>query len=88
MNIEDFKQNLADQGYSEATSVTYEPGMENEMHTHEFSGSLLVLEGEFTLVTESGSVTHAPGDTCQLGAGILHSERAGPDGTTFLVGKK
>lgn len=88
MNIEEFKQSLADQGYSDAISVTYEPGMENEMHTHEFSGSLLVLEGEFTLVTEARSVTHLPGKTCQLDAGVLHSERAGPDGTTFLVGKK
>jgi quercetin dioxygenase-like cupin family protein len=88
VDIEKFKQSLADQGYSNATSVTYEPSMENEMHTHEFSGSLFVLEGEFTLVTEAGSGTYLPGETCKLDAGVLHSERAGPDGTTFLVGKK
>ena len=88
MNIEEFKQSLADQGYSDATSVTYEPSMENEMYTHEFSESLFVLKGEFTLVTEAGSVTHLPGETCQLDVGVLHSERAGPNGTTFLVGKK
>ena len=88
MTIEAFKQSLADQGYSEAKSVTYEPGMENEMHTHEFSASLYVLEGAFTLVTEEGAVTHAPGESCQLDAGILHCERAGPEGTTFLVGRK
>ena len=88
MNIEEFKQSLVDQGYSDATSVTYEPSMENEMHTHKFSGCLFVLEGEFTLVTEAGSVTHLPGETCQLDAGVLHYERAGPDGTMFLVGKK
>ena len=88
MNIEEFKQSLANQGYGEATSVTYEPSMENEMHTHEFSGSLFVLEGEFTHVTEEGAVTHLPGETCQLDAGVLHSERTGPEGTTFLVGKK
>ena len=88
MNIEEFKQSLSDQGYSEATSVTYEPSMENEMRTHEFSGSLFVLEGKFTLVTEERAVSHLPVEICQLDAGVLHSERAGLDGTTFLVGKK
>ncbi len=88
MDIEQFKQSLLDQGYNEASSVTYEPGMENDMHTHDFSASLYVLEGEMTVVTEAGAQTHLSGDTCQVDAGTLHLERAGPDGVTFLVGKK
>ena len=88
VTIEEFKRSLADQGYSEATSTTYEPGMENDMHTHAFSASLYVLEGAFTLVTDDGAVTHWPGESCQLDAGVVHCERAGPDGATFLVGRK
>ena len=88
MNIENFKKSLADLDYCEAEHKTYEPGMENEMHTHDFSANLFVLEGEFTLITEEETVTHLPGDSCKLDAGVLHSERAGPEGTTFLVGKK
>ena len=88
MNIKAFKQSLADQGYNEAKPVTYDPSMENEVHTHEFSASLLILKGEFTLITGESAVTYLSGETCQLDAGILHSERAGPEGATFLVGKK
>jgi quercetin dioxygenase-like cupin family protein len=88
VNIESFKQSLVDQDYSEVEHKTYEPGMENEMHTHDFSANLFVLKGEFTLITGKDTVTNLPGESCQLDAGILHSERAGPEGTTFLVGKK
>lgn len=88
MDIKEFKQSLVDQGYSEAKPITYEPSMENEMHTHNFSASLFVLEGEFTLITKKEAITHLPGESCQLDAGILHSERSGMEGTTFLVGKK
>ncbi len=44
--------------------------------------------GEFTLVTEDGSVTHQPGESCQLAAGTPHAEKTGAAGATILIGKK
>ncbi len=83
-----FRQQLQEQGYSEAQSLECEPNSVKDMHTHDFSAFALVLSGEFTLVTEDGSVTHQPGEACKLAAGTLHSEQTGASGATILIGKK
>ncbi len=88
MNEAQFRGQLQEQGYSEARSLEFEPNSVNEMHAHDFSAFVLVLSGEFTLVTEAGSVTHRPGETCKLVAGTLHSEQIGETGATILIGKK
>lgn len=88
MNEPQFAQHLADNGYSEANTVIYEPGMSNDMHTHPFSACLLIQEGAMTIVTEQGPVTYQPGDTCEVTAGTLHSEQSGANGVTFLAGRK
>ncbi len=88
MNEAQFRQQLQEQGYGEAQSLEFQPNSVNDMHTHDFSAFAFVLSGEFTLVTEDGSVTHQPGEACTLAAGTLHSERAGASGATILIGKK
>ena len=88
MNEAQFRQQLREQGYSEAQTLEYEPNSVKDMHTHDFSAFVLVLSGEFTLVTEDGSVTHQPGEACKLAAGTLHSEQTGASGATILFGKK
>ncbi len=88
MNEAQFREQLQEQGYGEARSLEFEPNSVNDMHTHDFSAFVLVTGGAFTLVTEDGSVTHLPGETCQLAAGTLHSEQMGEAGATILIGKK
>ncbi len=88
MNEAEFRQQLQEQGYGEAQPAEFEPNLANEMHSHDFSAFVLVTSGEFTLVTEDGSVTHQPGEACKLGAGTLHSEQTGASGATILIGKK
>ena len=88
MNEAEFRQQCQEQGYGEAESIDYEPNTVKDMHTHDFSAFAFVLSGEFTMVTEDGSVTHQPGESCKLAAGTLHSEQTGASGATILVGKK
>ncbi len=88
MNEALFRQQLQEQGYSEAQSIEYEPNSTNDMHSHEFSAFVLVLSGEFTLVTGDGSVTHQSGEACKLAAGTIHSEQTGASGAAILVGRK
>ena len=88
MDEAQFRRQLQEQGYSEAKLLEFEPNSVKDMHTHDFSAFVLVLGGEFTLVTEDGSVTHQPGEACKLAAGTLHSERSGASGATILIGKK
>ena len=88
MDEAQFRQQLQEQGYSEAQSVEFEANLASDMHTHDFSAFALVLSGEFTLVTEDGSATHQPGEACKLAAGTLHAEQTGASGATILLGKK
>ncbi len=88
MNEAQFRQQLQEQGYSAAEPLEFEPNFVIDKHNHEFSAFALVLSGEFTLVTEDGSVTHQPGEACKLAAGTLHSEQTGANGATILIGKK
>ena len=88
MDEAQFKQLLQDEGYGEASTVEFEPNLAGEMHTHEFSAYVMVVRGELTLGTESGSVTHRPGEACKVPVGTVHSEAAGADGATILVGRK
>ncbi len=83
-----FRKACVDEGYGEAEPLTCKPGQTNDMHTHDFSAFLFVKEGEFTVVRESGPVTHGPGDTCKVDAGTLHAERIGAEGANVLVGRK
>ena len=52
MTEHEFRQLLTERGYDEIRETTYEPDSSNELHTHEFSALLLVLEGEFILERE------------------------------------
>ena len=87
MNEAQFRRQLQEQGYGEARSVEFGPNLVNDMHTHDFSAFVLAVSGEFTLVTEDGSVTHQPGETRQLAAGTLHREQTSESGATILIGK-
>lgn len=88
MTEDEFRALAAEQGYDELRAVDYEPTADGELHSHEFSALMLVTEGEFTLVYESGSDTFGPGQTCELTAGTMHFERTGEQGATLLAGVK
>jgi quercetin dioxygenase-like cupin family protein len=88
MNRNNFERKLREQGYSEPRTIEYQPNSTSEMHTHDFSCLVLVVDGEFTLAKETGSEKYAPGDTCSLDAGTLHAEQAGASGARILVGTK
>ncbi|NQV98586.1 MAG: cupin domain-containing protein [Rhodospirillales bacterium] len=88
MNRNEFEQYLASNAYAPAQAVTYPPHMSNDMHTHEFTACLLIVEGTLTLTTESGAITYQTGESCEVAAGTLHSEQTGADGVTFLASRK
>ena len=88
MDQAQFKQACIDEGYSGAEPLEFEPNLRCDMHTHEFSAYAMVVSGEFTVVRESGSTTHKPGETCKVDAGTLHAEQTGAEGATVLIGKK
>jgi quercetin dioxygenase-like cupin family protein len=48
----------------------------------------LVLDGDVTLTTGGESRTYRPGEVFEMAAGCEHSERHGPQGTKYLVGRR
>lgn len=88
MDEKTFRAELEQEGYGEASVVEWEAGKFVDTHTHDFSASLLVLSGEITVTTESGTTTCRAGDTGSLAAGTPHSEKVGTEGVRFLVGRK
>lgn len=88
MTEHDFRQLLAERGYDEIRETDYAPGSDSELHTHEFSALLMVLDGEFILGREDGNETFTVGQTCEVPAGTVHAERTAEVGARVLAGLK
>lgn len=84
-----FRARAEAEGYGNFVVRDWQVGTVNDMHTHDFSASILVLDGELTVTYEDGSTTTCrAGDSNSLAAGIPHAERVGPEGVRFLAGRK
>lgn len=88
MTENEFRSELAARGYGEPRSYEFEPDADGELHSHEFSAMAMVTEGEFRLGLTDETRVMEVGDWCEVSAGTLHSEMAGPVGATLLVGTK
>lgn len=88
MTEEEFRTELAARGYGEPRDAVFEPRADGELHSHDFSAMAMVTDGEFRLGLEDETRVMAVGDWCEVSAGTLHSEHAGPVGATLLVGTK
>ncbi len=79
-------QSLARQhGAEEVMEREWAPNQEIATHAHPFEAQALVTAGEMWLIRENGTQHLLPGDTFDLDAGTLHSERYGPEGATYWV---
>ncbi len=88
MHADEFKKMAADEGFDAPIAKTFEKNMSNEMHAHDFTATILITAGEFTVTTEDGAVVHKAGDVCTVSAGTLHCEAVGDEGAAALVCKK
>jgi quercetin dioxygenase-like cupin family protein len=64
------------------------PNVERPPHTHPFDARLFILEGTFTLVVGDQRTSFRPGEVCSLGAGTVHQEVTGADGTRYVAGRR
>lgn len=85
-----YREKVSAEGYDAPEVLTKEAGATagNEFHTHDFGASVLVLEGEITVITADGPTTCRVGDTFALDAHIEHKEVYGPDGLRMLIARK
>ena len=88
MNKEEFASELSREGFKEVVTVTREADGFMDLHTHPFEAKALILDGELKIWVTDTEIFCKAGDTFHLLAETAHSERDGPAGVTFLVGRK
>ena len=88
MNEVSFRETLAAQGFPEPTIVERDANLVTTDHVHEFTASALILAGEISVVTATGTSTCRSGDTFTLASGITHHEEYGAEGARLLFSKR
>jgi quercetin dioxygenase-like cupin family protein len=88
MEREKFTEILAMDGFEEVVTVTKEPHGFLSTHTHPFEAKALILSGELRLWVGNAEQTLRVGQVFHLLSDEPHSEQYGPEGVTYLVGRK
>ena len=88
MDRAQFEQTLLAQGYTVSTVTRAAHGRLDE-HTHPFEAHALILTGEIRIQCASEEEKlYRPGEVFHLVHGQPHSESYGPEGVSYLVGRK
>ena len=88
MEREEFIAMLAAERFGEVVSVEREANGSLDAHAHPFEAKALVLRGELTIQTKEAERLYRAGDIFHLRAQVVHEERYGPAGVSYLVGRK
>ena len=88
MDTTQFETELKRDGFLEVEQKTVGPNVSVEEHTHPCDVRAMVLEGEVTLRFDGKTQTCRAGDSLTMAAGCAHSESYGPQGVTYLVGRR
>lgn len=88
MDHDAFRDALRRDGYLDIETKSAPPGKFVDTHSHPFDVRLLVLDGTVTITCDGEVRDLKPGDVYELGANIPHAEQYGPQGYTFLVGRR
>ena len=83
-----FTESLTKEGFPDAVVITREANAETEIHEHPFEAKALILDGELSIRVDDEERAYRIGDVFHLPAHKPHSERYGPNGVTYLVGRK
>jgi hypothetical protein len=88
MEYLNFVNALSSEGFADPVKVCRDANGFLDAHTHPFEAKALILEGEIKIVIAKEEKTYRPGDVFQLAENTSHSEFYGPNGVTYLVGRK
>ena len=82
-----FEAELQRDGYQVIVN-TMQPGVINPEHAHDFDARLMVVAGEMTVVIGDQRNTYQVGETFGMTHGCRHAEHAGPQGATYVAGRR
>ena len=82
-----FEANATNAGYRIETA-TGTPNKVTEPHAHDVDVRGLIVAGELTITIRGVSATYRAGDSFDVPAGCMHSERHGPNGSDVVVARR
>lgn len=88
MTEQEFRDQLAAEGFTTVVTVEREPDGSLDTHSHPFEARALILDGDITIVAEGVTQRCGPGDVFGLAANVPHTETYGPRGVRYLAGRK
>lgn len=88
MTLQEFHNELQTNGFDAAVPVDRDIGYAMGEHQHPFDACALITAGDITLVVDGVSSHYRAGDVFRLPAGTLHLEAAGPQGVSYLAGRR
>lgn len=84
----EFQAQLVSEGFGEIVVVEREPDGYLDRHAHAWEAKALILSGEITIDAGDGPCRYLPGQIFHLQRDTPHTERYGPQGVSFLAGRK
>ncbi|MBV8121634.1 MAG: cupin domain-containing protein [Alphaproteobacteria bacterium] len=60
----------------------------NPEHAHDFDARVMVLKGEITITRDGVATTYRAGDSCAVPRGARHAEEVGPEGVSYIAGRR
>ena len=88
MTYQTFEANALARGFDEVLERKWAPNAIVGEHAHPFDADALVVQGELWLTVNDVTRHLRPGDTFNLDANIVHSERYGAEGSSFWVARR
>jgi quercetin dioxygenase-like cupin family protein len=87
MDTASFEHQLKRDGYA-VNTVSRKANEFVDTHTHTFEAKALILSGQISIKVDGKDTLYQPGSVFHLMAGTPHTEQYGPEGVTYLVGRK
>ena len=88
MNTQEFHDELKVNGFEPALAVDRLVGYAMGEHQHPFDACALITAGDITLVVDGVSTRYGTSEVFRLPAGTPHHEAAGPQGVSYLSGRR
>ena len=87
MNTEVFREALTNEGFT-VVERSVEPNSSLDEHDHDWEVKAMITAGSFYVHTDKTTKTYAEGEVFTLAANEPHTEGAGEDGASLLIGRK
>ena len=88
MNTQEFHDELKANRFDAAVAIDRPIGYAMGEHQHPFDACALVTAGDITLVVNGVSTRYGAGEVFRLASGTPHLEAAGPQGVSYLSGRR